>query len=191
MRNFEKNTDCRLKTEKRSINVRASGVETHVNSGSRSVNSAHDFPYFYNSDALHLFADLRGRSCVIMTGTTIDVFLTPDQVRFFCARRKAQRKHNRKSLFNRRHHENAQRHNISGSLCCGHLAGCKAHPQTAEVPAGYRPGTRMALSKPTQSPAVAARHEIHRGVSHQRNRKHSFSLPFPVIFFLSIHNRKG
>lgn len=38
-------------------------------------------------------AGLRERSCEIMTGTTIGVFLTPDQARFFCARGKAQGKH--------------------------------------------------------------------------------------------------
>ena len=45
-----------------------------------------------NSNSVN-FAGLREQSCVIMTGTTDGVFLTPDQARFFCAREKAQEKH--------------------------------------------------------------------------------------------------
>ena len=84
--------------------VKTLGLETHDISGSRSVNSAHDFPYFYNSDALYLFADLREPACESMSGMSGVMFLTPDQVRFFCARRKARKSITLKTSNIRRHH---------------------------------------------------------------------------------------
>ena len=50
-----------------------------------------------------IFAGLRELSCESMTGTTIDVFLTPYQARFFCAPKKGAREAmNSKSLITRR-----------------------------------------------------------------------------------------
>lgn len=91
-----------LKSSRGGDTVSALGVETLVNSGSRSVNSAHDSRFFTHSHSHCIFAGLRERSGVIRTGTTVYVFLTPDQARFFCVRRKTQEEHNKKRSVNRR-----------------------------------------------------------------------------------------
>lgn len=77
------------------------GVETRTNSGSHHRHGGGFYSIPTRTHCIY-FADLRERSCVITTGTTIGVFLTPDQARFFCARRKAQEKHNINDLTNRR-----------------------------------------------------------------------------------------
>ncbi len=91
-----------LKNSRGGDTVSALGVETLVNSGSRSVNSAHDSRFFTHLHSHCIFAGLRERSGVIRTGTTVYVFLTPDQARFFCVRRKTQEEHNKKRSVNRR-----------------------------------------------------------------------------------------
>ena len=93
LRKMELFSKQRLKNSRCGATVKTLGVETHVASGSRSVNSAHDSRNSYYSGALY-FADLRELACVSMPGTARNVFLTPDQARFFCARRKAQEEHN-------------------------------------------------------------------------------------------------
>ena len=74
--------------------VSALGVITHVVSGSRSVNSAHDSRFFIYSHSHCIFAGLREPLCVSMTGTAYYVLSTPDQARFFCVRDKTQEEHN-------------------------------------------------------------------------------------------------
>lgn len=83
----------RLKNSRCGATVKTLGLITHANSGSRSVNSAHDSRNSYYSDAFY-FAGLREPACVSMPGTTVCVLSTPDQARFFCARDKAQEEHN-------------------------------------------------------------------------------------------------
>ena len=83
-----------LKNSRGGDTVSTLGVETHVVSGSRSVNSAHDSRFFIHSHSHCIFAGLREPSCVSMTGTAYYVFLTPDQARFFCVRRKTQEERN-------------------------------------------------------------------------------------------------
>ena len=91
-----------LKSSRGGAIVSALGVETHASSGSRSVNSAHDSRFFTYSHSHCIFAGLRERSGVIRIGTTTCVFLTPDQARFFCVRRKAREEHNNERSTSRR-----------------------------------------------------------------------------------------
>lgn len=127
------------------------------------------------------FADLREPTCVNMPGTTIDVFLTPDQARFFCAPKKGTGKHNRKSLFNRRHHDLPTHEPDTDP---GHRRaaerGHEIHPETAAYASPDRRGSRVAFPRTARSQEIAARHEIYRGVSHQRHRIHSVHLPDAV-----------
>lgn len=142
MRIFEKNTDCRLKTEKRSINVKVLGLITHDISGSRSVNSAHDFPYFYNSDALYLFADLRELACVSIPGMSDVMLSTPDQARFFCAPKKGTEKHNIKDL------KNQEAPIMQNSHCCmsdwNIIPAHPVYPQAGIIAADLRKAIRRA-----------------------------------------------
>ena len=85
-----------LKSSRGGDTVSALGLRTHVVSGSRSVNSAHDSRFFTHSHSHCIFAGLREPSCVSMTGTTTCVLSTPDQARFFCVRKKTQEEHNDK-----------------------------------------------------------------------------------------------
>lgn len=195
MKNFEKNVNHGLQLRDCHANVRALGVETHDISGSRSVNSAHDFPYFYNSDALYLFADLREPACVSMSGMSGVMFLTPDQARFFCARRKARKEHNIKSPYTRRHHD-LPTHEPDPDPAVRRAAerGHEIHPETAAYAPEYRSGSRMAFPRTARSQEVAARHEIYRGVSHQRHRIHSVHLPDAVtgirqVRFIGLVNK--
>lgn len=91
-----------LKNSRGGDTVSALGLRTHAGSGSRSVNSAHDSRFFIHSHSHCIFAGLREPSCVSMTGTTTCVFLTPDQARFFCVRKKTQEEHNKKRSTSRR-----------------------------------------------------------------------------------------
>lgn len=149
--------------------VKILGVITHVNSGSRSVNSAHDFPYFYNSDALYLFADLREPACVSMLGMTVNMLSTPDQARFFCARDKARKEHNINDLINRRSQDEniltLCRNIVSGSRrpCPDYGVRGKAHDQMQRRPDRHflsrrRPGGAAVplcrLRMPGDCPAV-------------------------------------
>ncbi len=77
------------------------GLTTRTNSGSH-LRHGGGFHIITAQAHCNFIADLRERSCVITTGTTIGVLLTPDQVRFFCARNKARKKHNLNDLTNRR-----------------------------------------------------------------------------------------
>lgn len=181
MRNFRKNVNHGLKTGEDGNTVKASGVETHDISGSRSVNSAHDFPYFYNSDALYLFADLREPACVSMSGMSGVMFLTPDQARFFCARRKARKEHNIKSPYTRRHHD-LPTHEPDTDPGRRRAAerGHEIHPETTAYAAEDRGRSRVAFPQSARSLFKNARHEIHRGVSYQRHRVHLVHLPNAV-----------
>lgn len=84
--------------------VKASGLTTHGNQRQSLSVIGGDSPYFYNSDALCFFADLREPACVSMSGMTGFMLLTPDQARFFCARNKARKSITLKTSKTRRHH---------------------------------------------------------------------------------------
>ena len=79
--------------------VNASGVETHVNSGNRTV-KRNDSPkknilphlYFCGFEEAHW-----RNPC----GMTVYMFLTSDQARFFCALRKARIERNNKKVYNK------------------------------------------------------------------------------------------
>ena len=92
MKKYQKKSKKHLNFAGDGNTVKVLGLITHDRKRQSLSVIGGDFPYFCNSDALYLFADLRERSCVIMTGTTYDVLSTPDQARFFCARDKAQEK---------------------------------------------------------------------------------------------------
>lgn len=90
-----------LETTTKAVYCKDMGVETHGQSGSRTVNTA-DFRCFPIADALYFLAGLRERSCESMAGTTLTVFLTPYQARSFFARRKARKERKSNDLSQRR-----------------------------------------------------------------------------------------
>lgn len=79
--------------------VNASGVETHVTSGSRSVNST-TIPENFHLSALYFcgFEEAHWRN---PCGMACYMFLTSDQTRFFCALRKARIERNNKKVYNK------------------------------------------------------------------------------------------
>lgn len=148
--------------------VKTLGVITHIASGSRYPSSAAISRIFATRTHCIYVADLRERSCVIMTGTASYVLSTPDQVRFFCARDKARKKHNINDLARRSQDENILtlcRNIVSGSRrpCPDYGVRGKAHDQMQRRPDRHflsrrRPGGAAVplcrLRMPGDCPAV-------------------------------------
>lgn len=181
MRNFRKNVNHGLKTGEDGNTVKASGLTTHGNQRQSLSVIGGDSPYFYNSDALYLFADLREPACVSMSGMTGFMLLTPDQARFFCARNKARKSITLKTSKTRRHHD-LPTHEPDTDPGRRRAAerGHEIHPETAAYAPEYRERSRVALPRTARRQEDAARHKIHRGVSYQRHRVHLVHLPNAV-----------
>ena len=68
--------------------LKATGLRNPSSSGSHYVKRGDFHRVFRSQTHCSYFADLRELACVIMRGTAVSVFLTPQQVRFFCAHKK-------------------------------------------------------------------------------------------------------
>lgn len=176
MRNLEKNTNRGLQLRGRRANVRASGVTTLTSIGSRSVNSAHDSRNFYKTESLCFDFGLEGSR---KAGVYACTFVTPQAL--FCARDKA-RKRITKILTSRGASNDLPTHVTVPDPGSRRAAerGHEIHPETAAHAIEDRRGSRVAFPQSARSQEIAARHEIHRGVSHQRHRVHSVHLPDAV-----------
>ena len=176
MRNFRKNTNRGLQSANCHANVRASGVTTLTSIGSRSVNSAHDSRNFYKTESLYLDFGLEGSR---KAGVYACTFVTPQAL--FCARDKA-RKRITKILTSRGANNDLPTHEPDPDPAVRRAAerGHTIHPETTAYASPDRRGSRVAFPRTARSQEVAARHEIHRGVSHQRHRVHSVHLPDAV-----------
>lgn len=176
MKKSEKFLNHGLQSANCHANVRASGVATLTTSGSRSVNSAHDSRNFYKTESLCIDFGLEGSR---KAGVTCCTFATPQAL--FCARSKA-RKRITQILTTRGANNDLPTHEPDTDP--GHRRaaerGHEIHPETAAYASPDRRGTRVAFPRTARSQEVAARHEIHRGVSYQRHRIHSVHLPDAV-----------
>lgn len=176
MRNLEKNTNRGLQLRSCRANVRASGVTTLYDSGSRSVNSAHDFRFFCKTESLYLDFGLEGSR---KAGVSIVTFVTPQAL--FCARDKAQKRITK--ILNDRGASNDLPTHVTvpdpGSRRAAER-GHEIHPETAAHAIEDRRGSRVAFPQSARRQEDAARHKIHRGVSYQRHRVHLVHLPNAV-----------
>lgn len=160
-------------------NVRASGVTTlTTTSGSRSVNSAHDSRNFYKTESLYLDFGLEGSR---KAGVSRCTFVTPQAL--FCARDKA-RKRITKILTTRGASNDLPTLQPDSNPGSRRVSGHSIHPQTAADAPSDRGRSRMAFPRINGESAearCASGHKIYRGVSHQRNRKHSVNLPYEMV----------
>ncbi len=157
-------------------NVRASGVATLTSSGSRYPSSAAITSIFCKTESLYLDFGLEGSR---KAGVSTCTFATPQAL--FCARSKA-RKRITQILTSRGASNDLPTHEPDTDP--GHRRaaerGHEIHPETAAYASPDRRGSRVAFPRTARSQEVAARHEIYRGVSHQRHRIHSVHLPDAV-----------
>ena len=162
--------DCR-------VNVRAMGLEPlTTTSGSRSVNSAHDSRNFYKTESLCIDFGLEGSR---KAGVTCCTCSNPQAL--FCAHGTA-RKRITQILTTRGANNDLPTHEPDPDPAVRRAAerGHTIHPETTAYAPSDRRGSRVAFPRTARSQEVAARHEIYRGVSHQRHRIHSVHLPDAV-----------
>lgn len=176
MRNFRKNTNRGLQSANCHANVRASGVATLTSSGSRYPSSAAITSIFCKTESLYLDFGLEGSR---KAGVSTCTFATPQAL--FCARSKA-RKRITQILTSRGASNDLPKHEPDTDPGVRRVAerGHEIHPETAAYAPEYRERSRVALPRTARRQEDAARHKIHRGVSHQRHRIHSVHLPDAV-----------
>lgn len=179
MKNLKKNVNHGLKTGEDGNTVKALGVTTlTTHSGSRSVNSAHDSRNFYKTESLYLDFGLEGSR---KAGVSVCTFVTPQAL--FCARDKA-RKRITQILTHRGASNDLSTLQPDSNPGSRRVSGHSIHPQTAADAPSDRGRSRMAFPRINGESAearCASGHKIYRGVSHQRNRKHSVNLPYEMV----------
>lgn len=182
MKKSEKNWKRRLKTENCSINVKALGVENPLtHSGSRTVNRQ-DFPIFTRQNHCILILGLQGVRFRKDRSMSVCMFSTPCKP-FFVPVEKA-RKRITQILTHRGASNDLPTLQPDSNPGSRRVSGHSIHPQTAADAPSDRGRSRMAFPRINGESAearCASGHKIYRGVSHQRNRKHSVNLPYEMV----------